>query len=271
MTLGPIMPINTTPLNMMSKGDTVVCTFTDETNKQLVILGSATKKADIYAAVDAGISVFADSTERDAAIPSPSAGRMAYVSDVLELQFYNGSGWVSANYVSTLSQLHITGELTVDSSIYGSSASLSGSLIANSASVSTLNVTGNASINGLLTTQEVSETVTSTSIAANTLTISLSDGCVFHQSASASANYTVNITNVPTTVNRATTVTLIASQGASAYIPNALQIDGASVAIKWAQGGTPSGTPNKYDIFTWKLLRTSASAWVVFGNAYTNF
>ena len=29
LSLGPIMPINTTPLNVLSKGDTVICTFTD--------------------------------------------------------------------------------------------------------------------------------------------------------------------------------------------------------------------------------------------------
>ena len=95
LSLGPIMPINTTPLNILSKGDTVVCTFTDETNTNLVILGSATKKNDIYASADNGISIYTNNVARDAGVPSPSEGRVIYLLDTDELQIYNGTEWIT--------------------------------------------------------------------------------------------------------------------------------------------------------------------------------
>lgn len=95
LSLGPIMPINTTPLNVLSKGDTVVCTFTDETNTNLVILGSATKKNDIYASADNGISIYENNAARDSALTSPSEGRVIYLLDTDELQIYNGTEWIT--------------------------------------------------------------------------------------------------------------------------------------------------------------------------------
>jgi microcystin-dependent protein len=95
LSLGPIMPINTTPLNVLSKGDTVVCTFTDETNTNLVILGSATKKDDIYAPADNGISIYENYGARNSALPSPSEGRVIYLLNTDELQIYNGTEWIT--------------------------------------------------------------------------------------------------------------------------------------------------------------------------------
>jgi hypothetical protein len=48
VTMGPIMPINTGANNHLSKGDTVICTFTDSSNSSLVIFGSISKITDPY-------------------------------------------------------------------------------------------------------------------------------------------------------------------------------------------------------------------------------
>lgn len=95
LSLGPIMPINTTPLNKLSKGDIVVCAFTDDKNTSLVILGCSNKKLDVYAQTEAGISIYADSQARDAGVPSPSEGRVVYLLDTDELQIYNGTEWIT--------------------------------------------------------------------------------------------------------------------------------------------------------------------------------
>jgi uncharacterized protein YunC (DUF1805 family) len=124
LSVGPIMPINTTPLNVLSKGDTVVCTFTDETNTNLVILGSATKKNDIYASADNGISIYTNNVARDAGVPSPSEGRVIYLLDTDELQIYNGTEWITV--IDTGNSENITAS----------------TLVATSASIGTLTVTG---------------------------------------------------------------------------------------------------------------------------------
>jgi hypothetical protein len=47
---GPIMPIGTTTLNKLVRGDTVVCTFTDEFFNDVVVFGSSRIKTDVFAA-----------------------------------------------------------------------------------------------------------------------------------------------------------------------------------------------------------------------------
>ena len=49
------------------------------------------------------------------------------------------------------------------------------------------------------------------------------------------------------------------SQGATPYIPTAVQIGGASQVIKWA-GGTASGTANKLDIVGFTFV-SAGSVW----------
>ena len=44
------------------------------------------------------VLVFASATARDAAVPSPSEGMIAYVKDVDQLQTYNGSAWLPRSY-----------------------------------------------------------------------------------------------------------------------------------------------------------------------------
>jgi hypothetical protein len=86
---------------------------------------------------------------------------------------------------------------------------------------------------------------------------------IFYHSAMA-ANFTANITNVPTTSDRAYTTTLILKQGAIGYLANALQINSVPTTILWANGTGPTGTANKTEIESFTLYYT-ASTWTAFG------
>lgn len=46
---GPAIPVGATPYSRMSVGDSVVCTFTDEFFKNIVVFGSSKVKADVFA------------------------------------------------------------------------------------------------------------------------------------------------------------------------------------------------------------------------------
>ena len=104
--------------------------------------------------------------------------------------------------------------------------------------------------------------------ATGTVTHDLTTGTLFLHS-SVSASFTANFTNTPTTDNRSIIVTLVVTQGATAYIPNAVQINGAAQTINWGGGSAPTGTVNKRDVFTFALIRSS-STWTVLGN-YASF
>lgn len=86
---------------------------------------------------------------------------------------------------------------------------------------------------------------------------------------SIAANFTANITNVPTTANRALNVVLVLRQGATPYIPSAVQIDGVAQTINWTEALAPTGNANSVDVITFSLLRVG-STWTVLGG-YTNY
>ena len=81
------------------------------------------------------------------------------------------------------------------------------------------------------------------------------------------ADWTANITNVPTTNNRTIAVTLVVLQGTTAFMPTALEIDGVSQNIKYQGGITPSGTALGVDVVSFVLVRTGGSSWQALGSS----
>lgn len=124
-------------------------------------------------------------------------------------------------------------------------------------------ISGDLSVTGLTTLAESTELLSSLSSATGVVTHNLSNGSVFYHT-SISANFTANFTNVPTTNDRVIVVSLILVQGATARIPSAVQIDGASQTINWAGGSAPTGNANKRDLVVFSLIRVSSS-WTVIG------
>ena len=122
-----------------------------------------------------------------------------------------------------------------------------------------LTVSGTSSLSGHTILSEISETINVTPGAtASTVVYDFSTGAIWYH-ATASTNYTADFTNLPTDNNRVITATIMISQGATPYIPTAVQIGGASQVIKWA-GGTASGTANKLDIVGFTFV-SAGSVW----------
>ena len=119
----------------------------------------------------------------------------------------------------------------------------------------------------LTTLQQTTEVLNTKTGATGTVVHDISTGSIWYHS-SLSANFTANFTNVPTTNNRSITVALILDQGATARIPNAVQVDGAAQTIQWSGGSIPVGTNNYTDIVNFTLIRVS-SAWTVLGTLST--
>jgi hypothetical protein len=130
---------------------------------------------------------------------------------------------------------------------------------------STLHVNGNVTINGLATLSETTEVVDTKSGATGTVIHDFSTTAIWYYS-NIAGNVTANITNVPTTANRITSVSMVVNQGSPGYIVNGLQIDGAAQTIRWQANTVPSASTNRVDVFTFSLLR-AANAWTVLGSA----
>jgi hypothetical protein len=183
---------------------------------------------------------------------------------------------------SVMSGLTVNGATTLDSTLgVGSNLSVSGSasiptLSTTTASVTTGNITTanitDLNVTGTLNIQEVTEFVADYTITSNSAALVYSTSNIFYNSASPSANFTVNIIGVPTTNDKTITVSVIVTQGATGRIPNALAIDGSIQTIKWSTATPPVATSvaGRIDIFNFTLIRKS-SAWIVLGSANLNF
>jgi len=139
-----------------------------------------------------------------------------------------------------------------------------------------LTTSGNARITGRFDVQELREDVVTTSITSQVMTADYTAANVYYNGTAPTANYTLNLTNVPTDDAKTFSVSVIQVQGAagSSFIPSAISIDGvaASPALKWVGGTapTPTATSGKIDIFTFTFIRV-ASAWIVIGAASQNY
>lgn len=124
-------------------------------------------------------------------------------------------------------------------------------------------VSANARFTGVLSMQETQETVNTVSAPSSTQAFDWTAGSIFYVT-SMSANFTANITNLPTTANRLYVVTFVLVQGATPYFINALQVAGSSVTIRWTSATIPTATANRTEFETFALYY-SGSAWSAFG------
>lgn len=125
----------------------------------------------------------------------------------------------------------------------------------------------NLALSGTTTLQQTTEVLNTKTGATGVVAHDYSTGAVFYHS-SVAANFTANFTNVPTTNDRTISVVLILSQGGTAYLPTAVQIDGAAQTIEWQGASSPSGNANQTDLVSFTLIRTG-SAWTVLGSLTT--
>ena len=121
---------------------------------------------------------------------------------------------------------------------------------------------------GLTTLQQTTEVLNTKTSATGTVAHDFSTGAIWHHSAP-SSNFTVNLTNVPTTENRTTVATLIIQQGLTPYIPNAFQVNGSSVSINWLGGSAPSGNSLKFDVVSFTLILRSGALPALLGSLST--
>jgi hypothetical protein len=86
---------------------------------------------------------------------------------------------------------------------------------------------------------------------------------------SISANFTVNLTNVPTTDNRLYTIVLYLSQGATGRLATGFQIDGVTQTLLYSGNALPTAGTNSFDTQTFTLIRSSG-AWRVLASLTVN-
>lgn len=110
-------------------------------------------------------------------------------------------------------------------------------------------------------------TTVSATAATGTVNFDLSTQGVLYYTTNASANFTLNFRgNGSTTLNSLTSVgdsisaVFLNTNGATAYYPNAFQIDGTSVTPLWSGGTAPTaGNASAVDAYSFTIIKTAAT------------
>lgn len=170
------------------------------------------------------------------------------------------------------------GNVTTTGNVTSTNANLGNLATANyfhgtfdSSSNSQPNVTSLGSLTGLTISgttllQQVSEVVAT----PGGTTFDFTTGAVFYTtSATVGANFTPSFTNIPTSDNRSTIVSITINQGSTPYMPTlttAVNINGSSVTVKWSSGVIPTGRANTLQVVTYSILKISGT-WYVSGQS----
>lgn len=142
-----------------------------------------------------------------------------------------------------------------------------GSTVDNAVGLSWDSVNSIFKVAGLTELQQTTEVLGTKTAAAGIVTHDFNNGAIWYHSA-VSSGFIANITNVPTTANRASVVTLMISQGATPYVPTGIQINGVAQPVLWQGSVAPTGNASKLDILSYSILRVGAS-WIVTGSLST--
>ena len=110
--------------------------------------------------------------------------------------------------------------------------------------------------------------VVNSSTASTTIDYDFNLGSVWYHN-DLGVDYDANFINIPTTQNRTITVTIIIAQGATAYLPTVVIINGASQTIKWSNATPPTGTPNQTDIIGLSFINIGGTFVEILGNIST--
>jgi len=191
---------------------------------------------------------------------------------------WNGTGWdqIGNQVVDTLDDYALldpsaSANQTITNTTL-TSPNITSASVVNATISGSLDVTADISITGRLDVAELREEVLSSSISASVLTANYEDGLIHHVVSPPTANFTVNVTNVPTENNKSFILSILVVQGTTGYIPDAIEVDSVSQSIRWPNNTapTPTSSVGKIDSFVFTFIRLSNS-WIVLGNSNLNF
>jgi hypothetical protein len=174
--------------------------------------------------------------------------------------FRNGS--------SPVASLGFTGSTSGTTTVQASAVAGTNTLTLPATTSDTLvgKATSDTLTNKVLLSPEERTTVSATA-ATGTVNFDASTQGVLYYTNNASANWTLNVRgNSSTTLSSilttgdAITVVFLNTNGATAYYPSTIQIDGSSVTPKWQGGTAPSaGNASAIDAYSLTIIKTAAT------------
>ena len=109
------------------------------------------------------------------------------------------------------------------------------------------------------------------SAATGTINFNVETASIWYYTTNASANHTLNFRysssvalNTSLPVGDTITLVWLNTNGATAYYPNTIQIDGTSVTPKWQGGTAPTaGNASSIDAYVFTIIKTASATYTV--------
>jgi hypothetical protein len=117
------------------------------------------------------------------------------------------------------------------------------------------------------------------SAATGTINLNVETASIWYYTTNATANHTLNIRysssvslNTALSVGDAITVVWLNTNGATAYYPNVIQVDGTTVTPLWQGGAAPTaGNASSVDSYSFTVVKTAATPTYVVLGSQTQF
>jgi hypothetical protein len=127
--------------------------------------------------------------------------------------------------------------------------------------------------NKTLTSPEEKMTVSATA-ATGTVAFDTQTQGILYYTSDASANFTLNFTNVNSNLSIGNSLSLVFlnTNGATPYYPNVFQIDGSAVTPKWSGGTAPTaGNASSIDAYSFIIIKTANATFTTLAGGAVKF
>lgn len=133
--------------------------------------------------------------------------------------------------------------------------------------------TGNAGVLApMMQTKAIRDVVSIVASVPSSNFDAISYACIWYTT-NATANWTINIRgdgsntlNSLLAVGESISIVFNASQGATAYYPNTIQVDGTTQTVKWLSGVAPTaGNASSVDSYSFTCIKIATNGWTVLG------
>jgi hypothetical protein len=127
--------------------------------------------------------------------------------------------------------------------------------------------------NSLLKSPEERYTISATA-ATGTVAFDTQTQGVLYYTSNASANFTLNFTNVNSNLATGDSISCVFlnTNGATAYYPTVFQVDSVAVTPKWSGGTAPAaGNASAIDAYSFTIIKTAASTFTVLAGGAVKF